>query len=110
MHIEEQLKKFSKSKKISSDELSPKKFAKLAKTLDKGFKETLRMWPENLVVGSIMAELRPYNPSLRERTKQNIAGALTNLGIDNYMARATARGFTGSTQDQTLIWQKHLVF
>ena len=35
-------KKFLKSKKISSDELSPKKFAKLAKTLDKGFKETLQ--------------------------------------------------------------------
>ena len=45
-----------------------------------------------------MAELRPYNPSLRERTKQNIAGALTNLGMDNYMAQKTARGFTGSTR------------
>ena len=45
-----------------------------------------------------MAELRPYNPSLRERTKQNIAGALTNLGMDNYMAQKTYRGFTGSTR------------
>ena len=34
-----------------------------------------------------MVELRPYNPTLRERTKQNIAGALTNLGMDNYMAQ-----------------------
>ena len=45
-----------------------------------------------------MAELRPYNPTLRERTKQYIAGALTNLGMDNYMAQKTARGFTGSTR------------
>ena len=45
-----------------------------------------------------MAELRPYNPTLRERTKQYIAGALTNLGMDNYRAQKTARGFTGSTR------------
>ena len=45
-----------------------------------------------------MAELRPYNPTLRERTKQYVAGALTNLGMDNYMAQKTARGFTGSTR------------
>ena len=45
-----------------------------------------------------MAELRPYNPTLRERTKQTIAGALTNLGMDNYMAQKTARGITGTTR------------
>ena len=43
-----------------------------------------------------MAELKPYNPSWRESTKQYIAGALSNLGMDNYRAQKTARGFTGS--------------
>ena len=43
-----------------------------------------------------MAELKPYNPSWREQTKQTIAGALTNLGMDNYRAQKIARGFTGS--------------
>lgn len=46
-------KKFLKSKKISTDELSPKKFAKLAKTLDKGFKETLQILARELSGGQV---------------------------------------------------------
>jgi len=46
-------KKFLKSKKISTDELSPKKFAKLAKTLDKGFKETLQILARELSSGQV---------------------------------------------------------
>tara|TARA_R110000803_G_scaffold26333_3_gene62439 strand:+ start:5579 stop:5761 length:183 start_codon:yes stop_codon:yes gene_type:complete len=36
-------KKFLNSKKIATKELSPRKFASLAKAVDKGFKETLRI-------------------------------------------------------------------
>ena len=41
------------------------------------------------------AELRPYEPTLRDRTAQAIAGGLKNLGMSNYYAQDTARDLVG---------------
>ena len=46
-------KKFLEKRKIESDEISPKKFATLSKTLDKSFKETLRILATQLSGGQV---------------------------------------------------------
>ena len=46
-------KKFLERRKIESDEISPKRFAKLSKTLDKSFKETLRILARELSGGQV---------------------------------------------------------
>jgi hypothetical protein len=46
-------KKFLERRKIESDEISPKKFATLSKTLDKSFKETLRILATQLSGGQV---------------------------------------------------------
>ena len=46
-------KKFLERRKIESDEVSPKKFAKLAKILDKCFSETLRILARRLSGGQV---------------------------------------------------------
>ena len=46
-------KKFLERRKIESDEISPKKCATLSKTLDKSFKETLRILATQLSGGQV---------------------------------------------------------
>ena len=46
-------KKFLERRKIEPDEVSPKKFAKLAKNLDKSFSETLRILARRLSGGQV---------------------------------------------------------
>ena len=46
-------KKFLERRKIESDEVSPKKFAKLAKNLDKSFSETLKILARRLSGGQV---------------------------------------------------------
>ena len=46
-------KKFLERRKIESDEISPKRFAKLSKTLDKSFKETLQILARELSGGQV---------------------------------------------------------
>lgn len=42
-----------------------------------------------------MAEMKEYNPSLRERTQQLIAQLLQRTGMSSYEANRHAYGFTG---------------
>ncbi len=46
-------KKFLESKGLESDEVSPKKFATVAKKLDKGFQETLEILARTLSAGQV---------------------------------------------------------
>jgi hypothetical protein len=46
-------KKFLESKGLESDEVSPRKFAKAAKKLDKGFQETLEILARTLSAGQV---------------------------------------------------------
>ena len=46
-------KKFLESKGLTSDEVSPRKFAKAAKKLDKGFQETLQILARELSAGQV---------------------------------------------------------
>ena len=46
-------KSFLKRRNIDTDEVSPKKFAKLAKNLDKSFSETLRILARRLSGGQV---------------------------------------------------------
>ena len=46
-------KDFLKKRGLTSDEISPRKFAKTAKQLDKGFKETLQILARELSGGQV---------------------------------------------------------
>jgi hypothetical protein len=46
-------KDFLEKKGLTSDEISPRKFAKTAKQLDKGFKDTLRILIKELSGGQV---------------------------------------------------------
>tara|TARA_R110000803_G_scaffold121658_2_gene189784 strand:+ start:236 stop:418 length:183 start_codon:yes stop_codon:yes gene_type:complete len=46
-------KKWLERRKISSKELSPRKFAKAAKTLDKGFRDTLQIIANEQTAGAV---------------------------------------------------------
>ena len=46
-------KSFLERRGIDSDEISPKKFAKAAKELDKGFQETLQILARELSAGQV---------------------------------------------------------
>jgi hypothetical protein len=46
-------KKFLEKKGLTTDEISPKKFATAAKKLDKGFKETLQILATELSGGQV---------------------------------------------------------
>jgi hypothetical protein len=46
-------KKFLENKGLTSDEVSPKKFAKAAKELGKGFQDTLRILARELSGGQV---------------------------------------------------------
>ena len=46
-------KSFLEKRGIDSDEISPKKFAKAAKKLDKGFQETLQLLARELSAGQV---------------------------------------------------------
>ncbi len=46
-------KKFLERRKIESDEISPKRFAKLSKKLDKSFQETLKILARELSGGQV---------------------------------------------------------
>ena len=46
-------KKFLESKGLEPDEVSPRKFAKAAKKLDKGFQETLQILARTLSAGQV---------------------------------------------------------
>tara|TARA_R100000655_G_scaffold15566_1_gene34466 strand:- start:272 stop:457 length:186 start_codon:yes stop_codon:yes gene_type:complete len=46
-------KNFLEKKGFKSDEISPRKFAKTAKQLDKGFKETLQILARELSSGQV---------------------------------------------------------
>tara|TARA_R100000742_G_C4227814_1_gene50045 strand:+ start:73 stop:264 length:192 start_codon:yes stop_codon:yes gene_type:complete len=46
-------KTFLERRKIETDEISPKKFAQLAKKLDKSFKETLQILARELSGGQV---------------------------------------------------------
>jgi|TARA_R110002020_G_scaffold88900_6_gene217731 3-isopropylmalate dehydratase small subunit len=46
-------KSFLERRGIDSDEISPKKFAKAAKELDKGFQETLQILARELSAGHV---------------------------------------------------------
>ncbi len=46
-------KDFLKKRGLTSDEISPRKFAKAAKQLDKGFKETLQILARELSGGQV---------------------------------------------------------
>ena len=46
-------KDFLEKKGLTSDEISPRKFAKTAKQLDKGFKETLQILARELSGGQV---------------------------------------------------------
>jgi|TARA_R110000744_G_C18997494_1_gene521371 hypothetical protein len=46
-------KSFLERRGIDSDEVSPKKFAKAAKELDKGFQETLQILARELSAGQV---------------------------------------------------------
>ena len=46
-------KNFLEKKGFKSDEISPRKFAKTAKQLDKGFKETLQILARELSGGQV---------------------------------------------------------
>jgi len=46
-------KKFLENKGLTSDEISPKKFATAAKKLDKGFQDTLEILARELSAGQV---------------------------------------------------------
>ena len=46
-------KDFLKKRGLTSDEISPRKFAKTAKQIDKGFKETLQILARELSGGQV---------------------------------------------------------
>jgi len=46
-------KKYLERRRITSDDVSPKKFAQLAKKLDKSFNETLKILARTLSAGQV---------------------------------------------------------
>jgi hypothetical protein len=54
-----------------------------------------RNLPETAYSGEAQAEMKSFNPTMREQTASKLQGILESLGVDRYKARQNAESFIG---------------